>query len=109
MRRAALPLIALVAALLASCNALPSSVREERGIVTAVNGPNAAQVDSFAIRTGDGRELTFAVGQLRVGGEAFPAAHLQEHLISLTPVRVQYVEEADGRRVALRLTDAPAQ
>jgi len=91
----------------ASCGELPAGVREETGIVTAVDGPSAAQVDRFVLRTQEGRELTFQVGALRVGGDAFPAPHLAEHLVSLEPIRVQYVEEADGRLVALRLTDAP--
>ena len=93
---------------LAACAELPAGVREETGIVTAVDGPSAAQVDRFVLRTQDGRELTFEVGALRVGGDAFPAAHLAEHLVSLEPIRVQFVEESDGRLVALRMTDAPA-
>lgn len=104
--RVALACAFIIAVVAIGCDGLPSGVREETGIVTAVNGPNAAQVDSFSLRTDDGREVTFAVGPLRVGGEAFPAAHLAEHTVSLEPVRVQYVEEADGRLVALRLTDA---
>lgn len=91
----------------AACGELPAGVREETGIVTAVDGPSAAQVDRFVLRTQDGRELMFQIGALRVGGDAFPAAHLAEHLVSLEPIRVQYVEESDGPLVALRLTDAP--
>jgi hypothetical protein len=86
---------------------LPSDIRQASGTVTWVDGPNAAQVDAFKVRTPEGGEIEFAVGELRVDREAFPAAHLSEHLVSLEPVHVQYVER-DGRNVALRISDAPA-
>ena len=106
-RRRLLAVLLWLIPVAAGCNALPDNVREETGIVTSVDGPDAAQVDRFVLRTDDGRSLAFEIGPLRVGGDAFPAAHLAEHLVSLERVRVQYVAEADGRLVALRLSDAP--
>ena len=98
----------LCSLLVVACNGvLPSDIREASGTVTRVNGPNAAQVNAFTVRTPDGGQIEFSVGELRVDRDAFPAAHLSEHLVSLEPVRVQYVER-DGRNVALRISDAPA-
>jgi hypothetical protein len=100
--------LVLCCLLIVACTGvLPSDIREASGTVTSVDGPNAAQVDVFTLRTPDGAEIEFAVGELRVDRDAFPAAHLSEHLVSLEPVRVQYVER-DGRNVALRVSDAPA-
>ena len=106
--RIAFVFAALVAPLLAGCNGvLPSDLRETTGIVTSVEGPNAAQVDTFTVRAPDGVETRFTVGELRLDRESFPAVHLPEHRVTLQPVRVQYVER-DGQNVALRLSDAPA-
>ncbi len=99
--------VVLCSLLVIACTGvLPSDIREASGTVTSVDGPNAAQVDAFTVRTPDGAEIEFSVGELRVDRDSFPAAHISEHLVSLEPVRVQYVER-DGRNVALRISDAP--
>lgn len=77
------------------------------GIVLAVEpGGSPADVPGFTLRTATGEELRFRVGTLEVGGEAFPAAHLHEHLAAGEPIRVTYREES-GELVAVRLEDAP--
>jgi hypothetical protein len=75
------------------------------GIVISVTGSTPAAVSSFSLRTADGELLQFEVGRLQTGGQAFPAAHLRDHLATASPVEVVY-ELQDGRRVAVRLSDA---
>jgi hypothetical protein len=75
------------------------------GIVISVTGSTPAEVSSFSLRTAEGELLEFGVGRLQTGGLAFPAAHLRDHLASASPVEVVY-ELQDGRRVAIRLSDA---
>lgn len=77
-----------------------------RGVVVAVDAPTATDVRGFTLRTDEGELLGFRVGRLEVVGDAFPAAHLREHLRSLAPIIVVYRVE-DGARVAIRLADAP--
>ncbi len=76
------------------------------GIVVAVESTSPVAVSGFTLRTADGRLEQYAVGILETGGAAFPAAHLREHLASLLPIVVTYRLET-GRRVAIRLEDAP--
>ncbi|HWP62864.1 MAG TPA: hypothetical protein VNO86_05285 [Candidatus Binatia bacterium] len=101
-------LVVLVAALavagaLAGCEA---GAETARGVVVAVDAPTATDVRGFTLRTNDGALLTFRVGRLELVGDAFPAAHLREHLRTLVPIIVVYRVE-NGERVAVRLADAP--
>lgn len=50
--------------------------------------------------------LTFRVGDVSLAGGGFPANHLREHMATVSPVAVDYVEQ-DGDFLAIRLTDAP--
>lgn len=77
-----------------------------RGVVVAVDAPTATEVRGFTLRTNDGSILTFRIGRLEITGAAFPAAHLRDHLRSLSPIIVVYRLE-NGERVAVRLADAP--
>lgn len=79
---------------------------QARGLVVDVVAETPADVSRFSLRDGSGQVLTFEVGQLEVGGDAFPAAHLREHLTSGEPVEVTFRREG-GRLVAVRLRDAP--
>lgn len=92
------------ASILAGCE---SGTETARGVVVAVDAPTATDVRGFTLRTNDGTLLTFRVGRLELVGDAFPAAHLREHLRTLVPIVVVYRLE-DGERIAVRLADAPA-
>ena len=75
------------------------------GTVVSVQATSLTNVEGFSIRTGDGSTMDFRVGHLE-NAAAFPPGHLAEHKVSLTPIRVTYVEEG-GAHVAVRIEDAP--
>jgi hypothetical protein len=75
------------------------------GLVTAVDQPSLAKVNSFTLRTDAGEELEFAVGALDMTNGGFNAGHLREHMASSTAIRVEFAV-ADGRPTAIKLTDA---
>ncbi|MBA3777872.1 MAG: hypothetical protein H0X16_00945 [Chloroflexi bacterium] len=77
---------------------------EATGVVLAVEGDSPVNVRSFSLRTPEGQTVQFEVGQLRLEGGAFAAAHLREHLSSSEPVRVVYRMEG-SRRIAVALFD----
>jgi hypothetical protein len=95
--------VVTAASALAACSPGRSS---EAGVVIAVDASAPGQVDGFTLRTEAGEELDFSIGSLELDGGAFPAQHLQEHLVTGEPVAVAF--ETDGAvRVAKRLVDAP--
>lgn len=71
----------------------------------AADGPSAAQVDRFTVRTDDGEVIEFVVGTLEMTNGGLLAAHLREHLVSGEPITVDYRLE-DGQNVAIRYVDA---
>ena len=75
------------------------------GIVIDVKSASVTQVDTFTLRTAEGRELLFRIGPLELDGDAFPAGHLREHMALGEPIRVAFRDE-NGSSVAYRLTDA---
>ena len=56
------------------------------GVVIAVDGPNAAQVDRVTIRSNDGALHVLNVGPLDLSNGGLPAPHLREHLVSGEPI-----------------------
>lgn len=96
-------LVVAVGAVVVGCE---TGTATARGVVVAVDAPTATDVRGFTLRTDDGRLLTFRVGRLEITGDAFPAAHLREHLRTLVPIVVAYRVE-NGELVAIRLADAP--
>ena len=56
------------------------------GVVIAVDGPSAAQVDRVTLRTAAGSTLILTVGPLEVASGGLPAPHLREHLVSGIPI-----------------------
>lgn len=76
------------------------------GLIVAANGPDAASVTDFTLRTDDGRTLQFTVGTLDVSNGGLPSPHLREHMAGSTPTTVYYVVDGDGRNVAVKYTDA---
>lgn len=75
------------------------------GVVISADGPSAAEVDRFSLRSDDGEIVAFVVGTLEISNGGLPAPHLREHLVNGEPVRVEYRVE-DGRNVAIRYVDA---
>lgn len=78
------------------------------GVVISADGPDAARVDTFSLRTNDGQVVQFKVGRLDLEGGGLPAPHLREHLVSGVPITAYY-SVVDGRNVATRYIDAPPQ
>ena len=75
------------------------------GVVITADGPNAAEVNSFTLRTANGQALEFIVGRLELGNGGLPSAHLREHMVSGEPITVSYHVE-NGANIADRYTDA---
>ena len=78
------------------------------GVVTDVSG-NLAGVESFELRTPDGRELTVDVtdGLLFDGGPAI--SHLRDHLRSGEPIELEYATRPDGSLVVVAIRDGSAR
>lgn len=74
------------------------------GIVIAADGPDSATVDTFTLRTADGRLVNFNVGTLDVAN-GLPAPHLREHLVNGEPITVTF-QVQNGVNVATRYVDA---
>ncbi len=99
-------LVAAIALTLAGCGPATYSgmTSPTEGVVVDVDSAGLADVTGFTIRTGDGREIVFGVGDLENAAD-FPPAHLGEHLSSGVPVTVWFRTEANGP-VAYRIEDA---
>jgi hypothetical protein len=96
----------VAAVLLVGCAPSPaSSPLAATGVVITADGPNAAEVNRFTLRTADGRALDFTVGRLDLANGGLPSAHLREHMVSGEPITVFYNVQ-DGANVANRYTDA---
>jgi hypothetical protein len=88
---------------LVSCGLVsPRPPNQETGIVISADGPNAADVDRFTLRTEDGRVLQLRVGRLDVSNGGLPAPHLREHLLNGEPITVFYYGDE-----IFRYIDAP--
>jgi hypothetical protein len=74
--------------------------------VISADGPSAADVDTFRLRTVDGQQLEFEVAPLDLSSGGLPAPHIREHLVSGEPITVFYSTES-GVLVAHRYIDAP--
>jgi hypothetical protein len=72
-----------------------------------VVSPSIQQVDSFSLRTDDGRELSFVTApEFNKGAaHAMTPGHMRQHMALADPVLVTYREEG-GKLVALSATDA---
>jgi hypothetical protein len=83
-----------------------TSLSSATGVVIAADGPSAADVDTFRLRTNDGQLYEFNVGALDLSGGGLPAPHIREHLVSGVPITVYYSTE-NGTLTACRYVDAP--
>ena len=70
-------------------------VQEVTGVVVAVSGSSIAKIDSFSLRTNDGRTLTFIVDADWQSSDTLPPVHLREHMASGEPVLVKYVDHCE--------------
>jgi hypothetical protein len=96
--------VALAAILVAGgCS---GTLQTASGVVLQVNGSSLTEIDSFVLRTADGELITFDVGPVTFDATSFPPEHLREHQALASPVRVTY-QVQDGRKVAVKLEDAP--
>jgi hypothetical protein len=75
---------------------------QETGVVISADGPTAAEVDRFSLRTADGRVLDLTVGRLDLDNGGLPAPHLREHLVSGEPITVFFYGDE-----VIRYVDAP--
>lgn len=94
--------LALFLAVLALATGCGSNLQREVGIVIAVHG-DLASVDSFTVRTDDGRDLVLVPAAK--GDFDFPVSHLRDHLVSLDPVEVVYETNPVGLQVAVAIRD----
>jgi hypothetical protein len=102
-----LVLLALVAvAVVVGASAVLGGPRRqvETGIVVAVQATGLTAVQSFTIRTTDGREVAFRIEALE-NAATFSLGHLAQHSATLVPVQVTYVSR-DGALFAVRIEDA---
>lgn len=89
----------------AAFDAVAPATGNATGIVIAVDQPSITKVNSFTLRTDAGAELVFGVGTLDLTDGGFNAGHLREHMATGTAINVAF-EVADGRPMAVKLTDA---
>ena len=78
-----------------------------RGVLLDVVSPSIQQVDSFSLRTDDGRELSFLTTPdfNKGASHAMTPGHMRQHMALADPVAVTYREDG-GKLVALSATDA---
>jgi hypothetical protein len=103
---AVLVVLALLVPALYLVTRTPAPLQVE-GFVTNVRTRAPLGVNSFDLLAGDGRQLTFQVGNLDLSG-GFDAAHLVTHQITLQPVIVTYHQDG-STLIATKLADGPPQ
>ena len=112
----ALALAALAVVALAGCVPGDGAAHDHSGSPGALTSPvegvpidieaeGFTQVTAFTLRTDDGQQLRFVMGQLENPTE-FPPGHLAEHLAGSTRIVVYFRPEGSDQ-VAYRLEDAP--
>ncbi len=99
----AVALMTLLALLLAGCGVTP--VQTVEGLVLEVTGDSPVNIQGFTLRTAQGEQLRFSVGEVDFGHGGFPATHLREHQALAEPIRVTYRVEGE-LTVVVRLEDA---
>jgi hypothetical protein len=94
--------------LVVACQPAAAWTASDTGVVIAVEGPSAAEVERFTLRSSSGIERQYVVGVLDVSNGGLPAPHLREHLVSGEPIRVYWYDDMGGTRpVLVRYEDAP--
>ena len=95
----------LVGVLLAACTQAPPT-HTVRGVLLDVQSPSIQQVDSFTLRSDDGRELHFVTAPNFNQGvsHVMTPGHMRQHMALADPVEVTYRED-NGKLVAVTATD----
>jgi hypothetical protein len=88
-----------------ACVAPPSSPVD--GVVISVNSTGLTEIHDFTLRTTDGFNLTFQIGQLE-NPTQFSPGHLKEHQATGSPIRVFFNRDSTRQMIVYRLEDAPA-
>lgn len=96
-------LVAVVTLAVVGCGA---TLQQETGVVIQVNGTSPSDIQSFVLRTNDGRLLTFDASLATFDQQSFPPEHLREHQALASPIVVTYRRDGDTM-VAVKLADAP--
>lgn len=111
----ALAALAVLAALAtgsaAACDSPPADggERETRtfiGHITDVRARSLIELESLRVTGADGASLRFHADEGRGFGD-FGPSHAREHMLMGDPVKVTYIEDADGRLIIVDLADAP--
>jgi hypothetical protein len=92
---------------LVACAPAPQTqTQTARGVLIDVQSPSLQRVDSFVVRTDDGRELEFAAAADFNAGlqHAMSPGHMRQHMALADPVVVTFRQE-NGKLVALSATD----
>ena len=95
----------MMLAVVAAC-APAAATQSVHGVLVDVQSPSIQRVDSFIVRTDDGRELEFsATSNFNEGAaHAMSPGHMRQHMALADPVTVVYRQE-NGRLIALSATD----
>ena len=78
-----------------------------RGVLVDVQSSSLQHLDSFTVRTDDGREWTFTPAPDFNVGVSHPMTpgHMRQHMALADPVTITYRVDANGALVALSATD----
>ena len=95
--------------LLVGCSA-PEQTQSVRGVLLDVVSPSIQQVDSFSLRTDDGRELNFVTAPdfNKGASHVMTPGHMRQHMALADAILVTYREDG-GKLIALSATDATSQ
>ena len=97
--------------MLTACAAPSTAAPQQsvRGVLLDVVSPGLQQVNSFTLRTDDGRELAFVTAPSFNQGVAhvMTPGHMRQHMALADPITVTYRDDA-GTLVALSAVDASA-
>ncbi|MEO7117659.1 MAG: hypothetical protein ABIZ34_01670 [Candidatus Limnocylindrales bacterium] len=108
-RRAAIGMAALLVST-ATIGCSGGGATRVEGLVITVVGDSPVSVDSFTLRSSDGKTYEFRFDpSVDFTQSDFPPNHLREHQAVATPVRVTYRTEGSGTSAtyfATRLEDA---
>jgi hypothetical protein len=104
--RGAFLILALTLASAVALTGCEPAAEEATGVLVHVDTKGIDAVESFTLRTDDGRVIEFRIGRLENGAE-FPPGHLAEHLAGGEPIRVSFRRDGSAN-VAFRLEDAPS-
>ena len=88
----------VVAALaLAACGGGGGNSHKVAGVIIDVKATSLTQLDSFTLRTNDGRTLVFSIAPdaARDPQQGFVAGHLRSHLLATSKVEISYRKEGD--------------